>query len=66
LRIAHHREGVDGDRKTLREQAQSILNPLAAVIKAALGDDVLTAKINAPNAARNAVVKAVGGGINEG
>jgi len=36
------------------------------VIKAALGDDVLTAKINAPNAARNAVVNAVRDGINEG
>jgi len=36
------------------------------MIKAALGDDVLTAKIGAPNAARDAVVNAVRGGINEG
>ena len=36
------------------------------MIKAALGDDVLTAKINAPNAARNAVLNAVRDGINEG
>jgi len=32
--VAHHREGVHGDRKTLREQAQSILNPLAAMMSA--------------------------------